>query len=182
MRIFPQWVPIFLGMKGALFCLPRLLWLMMEGGLIKFLVRGATAKIVEDPREKAEHLVDTFHNNLHNRYNLYALSFFLCEQINALVLFLAWFATDGFLKGQFAFYGPSVFSYYNLIPSEDRERFSANPMCEVFPRISACNFVRYGSAGFQENQNAICVLSLNMVNDKVSEMLATGLGRSVAIR
>ena len=107
----------------------------MEGGLIKFLTRGATAKIVEDPREKAELLVDTFHNNLHNRYNLYALSFFLCEQINALVLLLAWLATDGFLKGQFALYGPSVFAYYNLIPTEERERFSANPMCEVFPRI-----------------------------------------------
>lgn len=180
---------------------------MMEGGLIKFLARGATGKIVEDPREKAELLVDTFHNNLHNRYNLYALSFFLCEQINALVsanchqstemtnplvarncqqdfvtermdhtvklylqvLFLAWMSTDHFLNGQFSFYGPSVFAYYNLVPLEDRERFSANPMCEVFPRISACNFVRYGSAGFQENQNAICVLSLNMVNDKASE-------------
>ena len=107
------------------------------------------------------------------RYNLYALSFFLCEQINALVLFFAWFATDRFLNRQFASYGPAVFAYYNLVPLEDRDRFSANPMCEVFPRISACDFVRYGNAGFQENQNAICVLSLNMVNDKASEWFET---------
>ena len=40
---------------------------MMEGGLIKFLARGATCKVVEDPRDKAELLVDTFQNNLQNR-------------------------------------------------------------------------------------------------------------------
>ena len=67
---------------------------------------------------------------------------------------------------QFLLYGPSVFFYYQL-PAEERELFSANPMCEAFPRIAACNFVRYGTAGGQERQNAICVLSLNMINDKV---------------
>ncbi len=38
-------------------------------------------------------------------------------------------------------------------------------------RIASCNFVRYGTAGRQENQNAICVLSLNMINDKVGKSL-----------
>lgn len=40
-------------------------------------------------------------------------------------------------------------------------------MCEAFPRVAACDFVRYGTGGLRENQNAICVLSLNMINDKV---------------
>ena len=69
---------------------------------------------------------------------------------------------------QFLSYGPRVLHYYQL-PSEERQFFASNPMCEVFPRISACNFVRYGTAGRQENLNAICVLSLNMINDKVSK-------------
>ncbi len=153
--------------------MPRLVWLMMEGGLIKFLARGTTGKVVEDPQEKADMLVDAFHNHLHKRYNHYAFSFFMCEQLNALALLFAWFATDRFLNGQFAFYGPKVFSFYTRMPPEERETFAANPMCEVFPRVASCNFVRYGSAGLQENQNAICVLSLNMINDKVEEVLNT---------
>lgn len=65
-------------------------------------------------------------------------------------------------------YGPYVFFYYQL-PAEERELFTANPMCEAFPRVAACNFVRYGSGGSQETHNAICVLSLNMINDKVRQ-------------
>ena len=163
-----QWVPLFLGFSAVLFCIPRLIWLMLEGGLMKFLSKGVHGKIVEDPSEKKELLLDTFHSHLHDRYNLYAFSFFFCEQLNGAVLVVAWFLTDRFLNWQFVFYGARVYAHYQLLPSEERERFAANPMCEVFPRIAACNFVRYGSAGLQENQNAICVLSLNMINDKVT--------------
>lgn len=54
--------------------------------------------------------------------------------------------------------------YYNHPPEE---RDMVNPMCETFPRIAACNYVRYGSGGGQETKNAICILGLNMINDKV---------------
>ena len=72
-----------------------------------------------------------------------------------------------------------------------------NPMCNTFPRIgdminmrivtgrrlkmtismtkrncfmhvsASCNYWRWGSAGVQENINAICILALNHINDKV---------------
>ena len=32
---------------------------------------------------------------------------------------------------------------------------------------ASCDYWRWGSGGRQENINAICVLSLNMINDKV---------------
>merc|ERR1719507_1699629 len=40
-------------------------------------------------------------------------------------------------------------------------------MCSTFPRIASCDYWRWGSGGRQENINAICVLALNMINDKV---------------
>ena len=58
--------------------------------------------------------------------------------------------------------------YYNIPPEErDNINDNPNPMCETFPRIAACNYIRYGSGGGQENKNAICILGLNMINDKV---------------
>ena len=45
-----------------------------------------------------------------------------------------------------------------------------NPMCEAFPRIASCNYVRYGTGGMQEVRSAICILGLNMINDKVRVM------------
>ena len=33
--------------------------------------------------------------------------------------------------------------------------------------VATCNYVRYGRGGGQEVKNAICILSLNIINDKV---------------
>ena len=46
---------------------------------------------------------------------------------------------------------------------------------------ASCNYWRWGSGGRQENINAICILALNHINDKVSqdfiiiESVSTGL-------
>ena len=39
-------------------------------------------------------------------------------------------------------------------------------MCLIL--VGVCNYQRYGRGGGQETKNALCVLSLNMINDKVS--------------
>ncbi len=44
-------------------------------------------------------------------------------------------------------------------------------MCYTFPRIAACDYHRYGSGGAQENINAICILALNIINDKVGFLI-----------
>lgn len=46
-----------------------------------------------------------------------------------------------------------------------------NPMCNTFPRIASCDYWRWGSGGRQENINAICILGLNHINDKVFLLL-----------
>ncbi len=79
-----------------------------------------------------------------------------------------WFITNKFLKYNFLAYGLLVARYYSM-PREERESYMMNPMCETFPRIAGCDYHRYGSGGAQEVKNAICVLGLNMINDKVSE-------------
>ena len=43
---------------AVLFYLPRMLWLMMEGGLMKFFGKGTTTRIIEDPEEKRDKLVE----------------------------------------------------------------------------------------------------------------------------
>ena len=62
-----------------------------------------------------------------------------------------------------------MIDYYKM-EVEERERVMVNPMCETFPRIAACDYVRYGGGGGQSILNAICILSLNMINDKVNPL------------
>ena len=159
-----QWVAVFLVLSALLFYTPRAIWLTIEGGLMKFLAKGARGKIIEDADEKREALVQTFQDHLHNKYNSYAFGFCVCEQLNFVVVMAQWFVTHKFLKYQFLDYGPAVLRYYS-VPQEERESYDVNPMCEAFPRIATCNYYRYGGGGGQETLNAMCILGLNMIND-----------------
>ncbi len=51
---------IFLVVTAMFFYMPRAIWLMVEGGLMKFLAKGTTTKIVEKADEKRENLIKTF--------------------------------------------------------------------------------------------------------------------------
>ena len=119
-------------------------------------------------------MIKTFQEHLHNKYNAYAAWFLCCEQLNFTVVLSQWFITNRFLKYQFLHYGPSVIFYYNMVPEERALVHASNPMCEAFPRIAACEYVRYGSGGREDTRSAICILGLNMINDKVSFFFLNG--------
>ena len=62
-----QWVPLYLVFLALLFYLPRLLWLAMEGGLMKFFGKGTTIRDIVDQDEKRDLLVRFFNQNIHNK-------------------------------------------------------------------------------------------------------------------
>ncbi len=162
-----QWVPIFLIIQASLFYVPRMIWLMMEGGLMKFLAKGRTDRIVEDPEEKMTKLIKTFKHNLQNKYNRYAFGFFGCEFLNVLVVIGQFFVTNVFLRGQFLTYGVDVIRFYRVPAEEAVMSDIVNPMCEVFPRVASCTYWKYGGGGRQTGLNALCILALNIVIDKI---------------
>ena len=79
---FYQWVSLCLVGQALLFCLPRILWLSLEGGLMKHLARDASGKVVEDAEMKRDELILTFNRHLHNKYDRYFNSFIGCELLN----------------------------------------------------------------------------------------------------
>ena len=42
-----------------------------------------------------------------------------------------------------------------------------NPMCTVFPTVTSCTFHSVGTAAGEQKFNSLCVLSLNIINEKV---------------
>jgi len=166
-----QFVSIFLMIQAVIFYLPRCIWLSMEGGLMGFLVKGNQGRVVEDGEMKKEKLLVHFCEHVHNKFNKYAFCFFLCELLNIFISLSQIIVTNAFLNHQFLDYGLLVYKYYRL-PAEERQLpNTVNPMCEVFPKVATCNYVRYGRGGGQEVKNAICILSLNIINDKVFALL-----------
>ena len=52
------------------------------------------------------------------------------------------FLTNKFLSYNFLGYGVRVWAYYSQ-PAEERRHGGINPMCETFPRLVSCDYVRY---------------------------------------
>ena len=59
-------------------------------------------------------------------------------------------------------YGTEVIGW-----SETDAEQRTDPMIRVFPRVTKCTFHKYGSSGTIENVDAMCVLALNIINEKI---------------
>merc|ERR1712142_883675 len=67
-----------------------------------------------------------------------------------------------FLGGMFTEYGSMVASISQLDP-EDR----SDPMNLVFPKVAKCGFNKYGGSGTVEIYDGLCVLPINIFNEKI---------------
>jgi len=106
-------------------------------------------------------LVEYFHSNLSHQ-NFYAFRFFVCEALNFVNVILQIYFVDFFLDGEFSSYGSDVLKFTEMDPDE-----RVDPMARVFPKVTKCTFHKYGPSGSVQNFDGICVLPLNIVNEKI---------------
>lgn len=132
-----------------------------------YVVSGTTGRFVDEPEDKIAKMLKHYQEHIHNKYNGYAFGFFACELLNPCLSILSMYLTHKFLLNQYLSYGLEVFKYYSVIPEERTRQGLVDPMCELFPKMAACMYHRYGMGGREDQRHGICVLGLNMVNDKV---------------
>lgn len=158
-----QWVCFVLFFQAICFYIPRYLWKTWEGGRIKMLVMDLNCPVVNDEakEDRKKILLDYFVENL-NRHNFYAFRFFICEALNFINVFVQIYFMDYFLGGEFSTYGSDVLSYTEKEP-EERD----DPMSRVFPKVTKCTFHKYGPSGSVQKFDGLCVLPLNIVNEKI---------------
>jgi len=158
-----QWVCFVLFLQAIMFYIPRYLWKLWEGGRLRSLVLGLNSPIMQD-KEKQEQialLVQYLKDNMryHNPYFFY---FVVCEVMNFVNVIIQMYLIDAFLGGAFSTYGLDVLKYTEM----DQEA-RVDPMIAVFPRMTKCTFHRYGSSGDVQRHDALCILPLNIVNEKI---------------
>lgn len=92
---------------------------------------------------------------------------------------------DVFLGGAFLTYGTDVLKFSGMNQEE-----RTDPMIYVFPRLTKCTFHKYGASGSIQKHDALCVLALNILNEKIYIFLwfwfillavASGLGMLYSI-
>jgi len=139
------------------------MWKTWEGGRIKMLVLDLNCPIISEDckADRKKLLIDYFATNLHTQ-NFYAIRFFLCEFLNFVNVIAQIFFMDYFLEGEFSTYGSDVLRFTEMEP-EERE----DPMARVFPKVTKCTFHKYGPSGSIQKLDGLCVLPLNIVNEKI---------------
>ena len=159
-----QWVPFILFLQGVLFYLPHWLWKLYEGGRIRNLTDGSRGQKIGAEGERKTHcsalfryLVETMrcHRNLIHVH-------VMCEILNFVNVVGNIYFINRFLNGVFLDYGTRVLGLSN----EDQEERN-DPMIEIFPRMTKCNLNYYGSSGTIQKVDALCLLPLNIVNEKI---------------
>uniref|UniRef100_T1DI93 Innexin n=1 Tax=Psorophora albipes TaxID=869069 RepID=T1DI93_9DIPT len=158
-----QWVCFVLFFQAMLFYVPRYLWKTWEAGRIKMLVLDLNMPVVNDEckDERKKILVDYFIENI-NRHNFYAIRFFICEVLNFINVLGQIYFMDFFLDGEFSTYGSDVVRFTEMEPEE-----RGDPMARVFPKVTKCTFHKYGPSGSVQKFDGLCVLPLNIVNEKI---------------
>ena len=69
---------------------------------------------------------------------------------------------DMFLGGEFTTYGLDVVSMTEMA-AEERD----DPMARVFPKLTKCTFQKFGPSGTIQKYDGLCVLPLNIINEKI---------------
>ncbi len=158
-----QWVPFVLFLQGVMFYFPHYLWKTIEGRKLDKItsnLRGRTLD-VDERKDNCETLVrylkETFH--LHRWYTA---AYFFCDLLNFVNVVGQMYFINFFLGGVFLTYGTEVL---NWTEADAEER--TDPMIEVFPRITKCTFHKYGPSGTIEQHDAMCVLALNIISEKI---------------
>lgn len=160
-----QWVYFVLFFQACGFYGPHLLWKTWESSLLRQLTIDLDLKdplASNDKHKDAIRRVSRYFIKSRLRHEQYFRLFTLCEVMNLFNVIIQIYLVDEFLGGTFTTYGLDVLDYVQL-DQTDR----VDPMVRVFPRMTKCTFHRFGSSGDVQRYDSLCILPLNIINEKI---------------
>lgn len=151
------------------FYAPHFFWKMWESRLLITLTQNLRNPLCKDKEQKEEiaNIVGYLTKNRdmarhRKRHRTYLYYFLTCELMNFLNVIMQIYLVDEFLGGTFTTYGLDVLNYVQL----DQE-IRVDPMVRIFPRMTKCSFHRFGASGDVQKYDALCILPLNIINEKI---------------
>lgn len=156
---------------------------LVTGGRIKALVEGLQMIALSKHNEKKAEMrfsgnyvlpsedmikgrIHVIKGNFHKHIKInkkFARRMMFCEFLNLANLILQVYVTNVFLAGQFFPLG------FNFI--EDDFVGKMDVLDVVFPKVTKCDFYKYGQSGSIQRHDALCVMALNIIHEKIYVIL-----------
>ncbi|CAL8083682.1 unnamed protein product [Orchesella dallaii] len=163
-----QWVGFYIIFQACAFFLPRYLWrYCWEEGRMKALVSNLQTPIhtdLESVKIRQRLIIDYLYSNV-GTHQCYAMKFFISEFLNFVNVTIQILLTDAFLGYEFSTYGNEVFTVWRI--SEELPENRRDPMSRIFPKVAQCTFKTFGHGGRVSEFHSVCVLPVNILNEKI---------------
>lgn len=164
-----QWVPFLLLLQAVVFSVPNLIWKTLQKDTLSRYYNGLMARSgTENEDDQIRETSVRFFKNLkhHSSFSWY---FIASAFSNLIAVLFAFHLTDALLTGQFYYLGRDWLHHLkttDLNIKEIAENASSNPLDQIFPKMSKCEFRKFGPGGGIINYDLLCVLTLNVLHDK----------------
>ena len=162
-----QYMPVMLLLLAGLCMLPHLFWSYWEEGLMDKLVPTSDRKVAisilhwEEIMQYTKDIGNYFRRNigshLHYRYGMCNLATeVMCLSNIVSIIFILQFFLKTFLQ-----YLPHLLLHHLVHP------LPVPPQERLFPLLAKCSIHNIGSSGSTQTQDALCLLTVNLINQKV---------------
>ena len=173
-----QWVPFMLGLSAMLFYLPKFIWNNCEKANMQTICEEvdkegkSMSRTVIDNETTIKRISKVLKHYMRGHWHKsYTITLMLCECFNGVVVVVVWFLTDYFLDYRFRTFGGDYHKFWAgwfsaglMEPRNNVEEYG--PLDAAFPKVTKCTFYSFGYSGTQQKHDGLCVLMLNIINEK----------------
>lgn len=163
-----QWVPTLLLFVTIFFYIPRFCWKIVDGGRMKRICIDLMSQETEEEieTERVARLMKMWHLSS-PRNRTYYRKYFACQFLSLNILILVVMATNCLFNYTFTSYGREIINYYATEEFGSTAKAGVNPMELIFPKVTKCTFMKHGTSGTLVPVDGLCVVPLNILNEKV---------------
>ncbi|XP_068155269.1 innexin inx6 [Drosophila tropicalis] len=163
-----QWVFMILLFQSLLFYFPSYLWKVWEGQRMEQLCCEVSDAIILDDiyRTRLQMLTKYFRAHFAPIHCCYSIKYAFCEFLNLTISILNFWLMDVIFNGFWYKYIHALAA----IPVYDWNLWNVMTS-RVFPKVAKCEMFVYGPSGTPNVLDILCVLPLNILNEKIFAVL-----------
>ncbi|XP_059611937.1 innexin inx2-like [Phlebotomus argentipes] len=164
-----QWVAFILVLMAVAMRVPTYMWKIWEGGRLKSVCQDFGSPLTSSHWNGVEsvrivrYLRQKRHKDLHRWY---AYRFISCEVLNFFAILGVMWVLELFLHDFWFTYAEAVQSMFRM----DSSGWIINT-ARIFPKLAKCDVYKVGVSGSMQNNDYLCLLPLNIINEKIFAIL-----------